>query len=161
MAFYLARAHKISKLSNMNANTDLADPKAQAARFEKLREEHQAETAEDYVELIADLIDYNGEARVVDLSKRFGVSHATVNKIITRLKKEGLVNSQPYRSLFLTEEGRALAESCRERHELVVKFLKALGVSDETADLDAEGVEHHVSKETLDAFRKFIEDQKS
>lgn len=145
----------------MSANTDLADPKVQAARFEKLREEHQTETAEDYVELIADLIDFQGEARVVDLAERFGVSHATVNKIITRLKKEGLVNSQPYRSLFLTDEGRELAEQCRARHELVVNFLKALGISDETADLDAEGIEHHVSKETLDAFKTFIEGCKS
>lgn len=140
----------------MSKLNELADPKKQASWFKKIREEHQTETAEDYVELIADLIDANGEARVVDLSRRFGVSHATVNKTVSRLKKEGLVNSQPYRSLFLTEEGRALAQACKERHDLVVRFLLALGVSEKTALMDSEGIEHHVSKETLDAFRKFI-----
>lgn len=145
----------------MTSRYSLEDPKKQAARFEKLREEHQTETAEDYVELIADLIEANGEARVVDLSQRFGVSHATVNKVIGRLKKEGLVNSQPYRSLFLTEQGAELAQTCKERHDVVVKFLRAIGISETTAELDAEGIEHHVSKETLGAFRDYIKTNKS
>lgn len=140
----------------MKKQPKLADPLKQAQRFERVREAHQSETAEDYVELIADLIAANGEARVVDLSQRFGISHATVNKVINRLKKEGLVNSQPYRSLFLTQEGQDMADRCKQRHNLIVKFLKCLGVSDENAELDAEGVEHHVSKETLKAFEKFI-----
>ncbi|MCB1563613.1 MAG: manganese-binding transcriptional regulator MntR [Alphaproteobacteria bacterium] len=141
----------------MAEQRDLVDPQTQAQRFERIREAHQSETAEDYVELIADLIEANGEARIVDLSQRFGVSHTTVNKIIARLKKEGLVNAQPYRSLFLTEEGAALAKACKERHLIVLAFLKAIGVSDETAEMDAEGVEHHVSEETLAAFRRFTE----
>jgi DtxR family manganese transport transcriptional regulator len=140
----------------MNAASNLADPKKQAQWFERVRAAHQTETAEDYVELIADLIEAKGEARVVDLSERFGVSHSTVNKVITRLKKEGLVNSQPYRSLFLTKKGQKLAETCKERHIIVYNFLRAIGVSERTAEMDAEGVEHHVSKETLDAFQKFI-----
>lgn len=140
----------------MANESGLADPKKQAAWFERVREAHQTETAEDYVELIADLIEANGEARIVDLSMRFGVSHATVNKIITRLKKEGLVIAQPYRSLFLTDEGQKLAQACKERHQIVVEFLKAIGVSEKTAEMDAEGVEHHVSAETLEAFQRFI-----
>ena len=137
-------------------DNSLADPLKQASWFERVRLAHQTETAEDYVELIADLIDVNGEARVVDLANRFGVSHATVNKTIARLKKEGLVNTQPYRSLFLTQEGQELAQMCKERHMLFVEFLKSIGVSDKVADMDAEGIEHHVSKETLQAFRRFI-----
>lgn len=140
----------------MSADNLLADPKKQASWFERVRLAHQTETAEDYVELIADLIEVNGEARVVDLANRFGVSHATVNKTISRLKKEGLVNAQPYRSLFLTDEGQKLAQMCKERHMLVVEFLKSIGVSDKVAEMDAEGVEHHVSKETLQAFKRFI-----
>ncbi len=135
----------------------LADPKRQAQWFGRVRQAHQAETAEDYVELIADLIEAHGEARVVDLSQRFGVSHATVNKVIARLKREGLVNSQPYRALFLSERGRKLAQSCKERHIIVFEFLKAIGVSAKTAEMDAEGLEHHVSEETLRAFQKFIQ----
>tara|TARA_B100001093_G_C26458612_1_gene855432 strand:+ start:164 stop:613 length:450 start_codon:yes stop_codon:yes gene_type:complete len=140
----------------MTSDTLLADPEKQASWFERVRLAHQTETAEDYVELIADLIEVNGEARVVDLANRFGVSHATVNKTITRLKKEGLVNAQPYRSLFLTDEGQKLAEMCKERHMLVVDFLKSIGVSNKVAEMDAEGIEHHVSKETLQAFKRFI-----
>lgn len=140
----------------MGSENSLADPKQQASWFERVRHAHQSENAEDYVELIADLIEVNGEARVVDLSKRFGISHATVNKTITRLKKEGLVISEPYRSLFLTEQGKKLAQACKERHLIVVEFLKSIGVSDEIAEMDAEGVEHHVSEETLDAFQAYI-----
>ena len=136
---------------------NLADPKKQAAWFEHVRKAHQSETAEDYVELIADLIEATGEARVGDLSKRIGVSHTTVNKIIIRLKKEGLVISQPYRSLFLSEDGKALAEKCKQRHIIVLNFLKAIGVRKKTAELDAEGIEHHVSEETLCAFQAFID----
>ncbi len=146
----------MSKEKLMEEN-HLADPETQASWFERVREAHQTETAEDYVELIADLIEANGEARIVDLSQRFGVSHATVNKTITRLQKEGLVVTQPYRSLFLSDEGKKIAQMCKERHILVVNFLKSIGVSEETAEMDAEGVEHHVSEETLEAFRKHIE----
>lgn len=145
----------------MTFNANLADPERQASWFEKIRKAHQTETAEDYVELINDLIEANGEARVVDLAERFGVSHATVNKTIGRLKKEGLVNSQPYRSLFLTDEGKKLAEECKKRHEIVYNFLLALGVSKEIAEFDSEGIEHHVSRETLNAFEAFAKDKKS
>lgn len=141
----------------MSSDTSsLADAKQQASWFERVRLAHQSETAEDYVELIADLIEVNGEARIVDLSKRFGISHATVNKTIARLKKEGLVTSEPYRSLFLTETGKKMAQSCKERHIIVVDFLKSLGISEQIAEMDAEGVEHHVSQETLEAFKKHI-----
>lgn len=141
----------------MTHNSDLpADAKNHALRFGRVREAHQTETAEDYVELIADLIESNGEARVVDLAARFGVSHATVNKIVLRLNKEGLVSNKKYRSLFLTEEGEELARRCKERHQIVVNFLKAIGVSDQVAEMDAEGLEHHVSEETLRVFQKFI-----
>ena len=145
----------------MSRKSDLlANPEQQAQWFERVREAHQTETAEDYVELIADLIEANGEARVVDLAVRFGVSHATVNKIIARLNREGLVTNKPYRSLFLTEAGQALARKCKERHNIVLEFLKALGVSEEVAEMDSEGVEHHVSAETLEAFKRFINKSK-
>lgn len=135
---------------------ELADPESQAAWFGRVREARQTETAEDYVELIADLIEATGEARLVDLARRFGVSHATVNKVILRLQKEGLVVTQPYRALFLTEEGKRLARASKERHTVVLEFLKCLGVSEKVAEMDAEGIEHHVSAETLAAFQRFI-----
>ena len=136
---------------------DEASASLQAERFQRVRDAHQMELAEDYVELIADLIDETGEARVVDLAGRLGVTNATVNNTIQRLQRDGLVTCRPYRSIFLTEQGEVLATASRERHRLVVDFLVALGVGAKTAEQDAEGIEHHVSNETLDAFRGFLD----
>jgi DtxR family manganese transport transcriptional regulator len=132
----------------------LADPTRQAAGFDRMRQARQTEIAEDYVELIADLIADEGEARAVDLTERFGVSHATVNKTLARLAREGLVQTRPYRSIFLTEAGAGLARHARWRHQIVLDFLTAIGVPAETAAIDAEGIEHHVSEETLAVFEK-------
>jgi DtxR family manganese transport transcriptional regulator len=122
----------------------------------RTREEHSQETAQDYVELIADLIEETGEARVVDLARRLGVTHVTVGRTIQRLQREGLVTAQPYRAIFLTPAGQKLARESRRRHEVVVAFLKSLGVPDSVAHSDAEGIEHHVSKETLAAFQRHL-----
>jgi DtxR family manganese transport transcriptional regulator len=126
-------------------------------RFRKVRADHRNETAEDYVELIDELVRRDGEARPVDIAARFGVSPPTVNKILGRLRAEGLVTGRRYRGVFLTEAGRALAKQSRTRHATVVQFLRLIGVDDDTAQADAEGIEHHVSDRTLAAFRRFIE----
>ena len=135
----------------------LPAPDQRATHFVQTRLARKTEIAEDYVELIADLIDSGGEARAVDIARGLGVSHATVIKTIGRLQRDGLVVTRPYRAVFLTEEGRRLATWSRQRHELVVRFLLAIGVSEETANADAEGMEHHVSTETLAAFDRFIQ----
>ncbi|MFN3728546.1 MAG: manganese-binding transcriptional regulator MntR [Fimbriimonadaceae bacterium] len=126
-------------------------------RFARTREDHSREYAEDYVELIDSLIKETGEARVVDLASALGVSHVTVSKTIQRLQREGLVVTQRYRSIFLTDAGRALADAARQRHEIVLRFLSALGVPESVAETDAEGIEHHVSDATLQAMARFVE----
>jgi DtxR family manganese transport transcriptional regulator len=123
----------------------------------RTRQEHSQEIALDYVELIAELIATTGEARVTDLARRLGVTHVTVNRTIQRLQRGGLVNTRPYCSILLTEAGRKLSEESRRRHEIMVEVLKSLGVPDTVAHLDAEGMEHHVSKKTLSAFVKHLE----
>ena len=128
-----------------------------AAKFDRIRRAHQSEVAEDYVEMIYDLIAETGEARTVDLAARFGVTSPTVNAIIQRLQREDLVETRPYRSIFLTEAGRALAEASRVRHQIVRDFLITIGVPVAIAEEDAEGVEHHVSKETLAVFARITE----
>ena len=130
-----------------------------AARFARQREADRTATAEDYVELIADLLREEGEARAVDLARRMGVSQPTVTATIGRLQRDGLVETKPYRGLFLTPEGERLAAAAKTRHDLVVRFLLALGLDHETAEADAEGVEHHVSEEALKAFARFLADQ--
>tara|TARA_S200000501_G_scaffold98849_1_gene92252 strand:+ start:538 stop:963 length:426 start_codon:yes stop_codon:yes gene_type:complete len=140
----------------MPKNFTSSDKFRSSSRFSKIREAHQTELAEDYVEMIFDLIEHKGEARVVDLARRFGVSSATVNATIQRLKKEDLVNAEPHRSIFLTSKGNKLANSSLKRHDIVFRFLLSLGISEETALTDAEGIEHHVSQETLQTFKKLI-----
>ena len=125
-----------------------------AAKFDRIRRAHQSEVAEDYVEMIADLIAETGEARTVDLAARFGVTSPTVNAIIQRLHREDLVETRPYRSIFLTEAGQTLAEKARDRHRIVRDFLVAIGVPETVAEEDAEGIEHHVSVKTLAVFAK-------
>lgn len=129
-------------------------PEAQADGFATVRQAHESEVAEDYVELIAELIETRGEARPVDIAERLGVKPPTVTKNISRLKAAGLVRRDPYRAVFLTDAGQDLAATCRRRHRIVVAFLQSLGIDEETAERDAEGIEHHVSETTLEAFEK-------
>lgn len=132
---------------------------AGAARHERVREAHSAEMAEDYVEAIAAIIAELGSCRVVDLAKHFGVSHVTVSRTVGRLVRDKLVVTEPYKPIKLTASGRKLAEASRDRHEVVVRFLLALGLDPTTAEIDAEGIEHHVSPKTLRCFAKFVQDR--
>jgi len=132
-----------------------ADSRAEA--FHGVREARRNELAEDYVELIAELIHEHGEARPVDIATRMGVTAPTVAKTLVRLARDGLITRAKYRSIFLTEEGRALAKECRHRHEIVLRFLLSLGLDAETAERDAEGIEHHVSERTLALFAAFAD----
>ena len=132
-----------------------ADPRAEA--FQGVREARRNELAEDYVELIAELIHEHGEARPVDIATKMGVTAPTVAKTLGRLARDGLITRAKYRSVFLTEEGRALAREFQQRHEIVLRFLLSLGLDPETAERDAEGIEHHVSERTLALFAAFAD----
>ena len=128
----------------------------QAEAFQKSRDARRTELMEDYVELIDDLITQTGEARQTDIARCLGVTQPTVAKMLKRLCEEKLVTQRPYRGVFLTEEGRLLATASRRRHEIVEAFLRKIGVSPDAARNDAEGIEHHVSAETLRAFEAFL-----
>src|SRR5579885_2926777 len=111
-------------MSRPHASLPLPRPAAQQAEtLRRSRRDRALEVAQDYVEAIADLATSAGEARVVDLARRLGVTHVTVNRTLARLQREGFVSVQPYRAIFLTPAGRQLAEECRHRHEVVVAFL--------------------------------------
>lgn len=140
---------------------ELTGAARRAAAFRRMREAHRTEMAEDYVELIGDLIAATGEARLTDLADHIGVSHATAAKVVQRLQRAGLVQSLPYRSIFLTESGAAIAEASRRRHRVVHDFLRALGIDEMVAEADAEGIEHHVSDQTLAAFARLTKTLKS
>ena len=121
----------------------------------RTRRDHATELAEDYVEAIDDLVEETGACRVTDLARHFGVSHVTAHRTIARLVRDGFADTRRYAPVTLTKKGRALAKKSRERHEIVRQFLLSLGISEQTAQLDAEGIEHHVSPETLDVMKQF------
>ncbi|MEK9084997.1 manganese-binding transcriptional regulator MntR [Escherichia coli] len=137
--------------------TQLVNVEEHVEGFRQVREAHRRELIDDYVELISDLIREVGEARQVDMAARLGVSQPTVAKMLKRLATMGLIEMIPWRGVFLTAEEEKLAQESRERHQIVENFLLVLGVSPEIARRDAEGMEHHVSEETLDAFRLFTQ----
>ncbi|MEO8530809.1 MAG: manganese-binding transcriptional regulator MntR [Deltaproteobacteria bacterium] len=134
-------------------------PRDQADRFARAREAQSVALLEDYVEMIGDLLAELGEARVADIAVRMGVAQPTATKAIARLKRDGFASSRPYRGVFLTETGTALADRVRTRHRTVVTFLIAVGVPQDVAELDAEGIEHHVSDHTLRAFERYLADK--
>ncbi len=127
-------------------------------RFAKVRADHARETAQDYVEAVADIVYRRGECRVRDLAENMGVSHVTVSRIISRLQQEDLVETKPYRPIRLTPRGEKLAAESRWRHETVLGFLLALGVPDADARRDAEGIEHHVGVRTLERMAAFVQE---
>jgi DtxR family manganese transport transcriptional regulator len=128
-----------------------------APTHERTRRDHANEIAEDYVEAIAEFIAAHGVCRAKDLVNAFNVTHATVNNTIGRLQRDGLVTSQPYQPIELTRAGKRLANQARRRHEVVEQFLRKLGVSEENARIDSEGIEHHVGEETLRAMQRVLE----
>ena len=123
--------------------------------FKKVRNAHKTENTEDYLELIEGLIELKGEARIVDIAEKLGIAQATANKTIIRLHKQGYIEKEPYRSIFLTQKGKVVANKSKKKHIIVFNFLKKLGLDNKTASADSEGIEHHVSDKTLLRMEKF------
>ena len=123
--------------------------------FSKVRNAHKTENTEDYLELIGDLLNNTGEAGIVDIAHKLGITQATANKTVKRLQLQGYIKKEPYRSIFLTLKGQKIASKSKKRHKIVYDFLINLGLSKKISQIDSEGIEHHVSKETLSKFAKF------
>ena len=131
-------------------------PSKRARPFSATRKHHSTEAAEDYTELIADLIDSKGEARTCDIADQLGISHVTALRTIQRLQREGYVETLPRRPVTLTAKGRRTARLAKERHELLVQFLVQIGVPRRVAEVDVEGAEHHISDTTLACIKRFL-----
>jgi DtxR family transcriptional regulator, manganese transport regulator len=130
---------------------------SRATAFIETRKQHLSEIAEDYVEIVLDLIKLKGEARTSDIAKELGVSHVTVIRTIKRLEKKGLFFTENHQPIKLTKKGLEAAVSSKNKHEFLLQYLLRLGVREETARIDVEGIEHHVSEETLQAFQNHFE----
>jgi len=112
---------------------------------------------DDYLEQILHLIDDKGYARAIDISRNLGISQASVTNMLQRLDAEGLVKHEKYRGTVLTDDGTRIARAIIERHETLTRFLRLFGIDEETIYRDVEGMEHHVSRPTLDAIRTIAE----
>jgi Mn-dependent DtxR family transcriptional regulator len=108
---------------------------------------------DDYLEQILHLIEEKGYARAVDISANLGISQASVTNMLRKLDAEGLVNHEKYRGTVLTDNGRRIARAIVERHETLTRFLRLFGLEEETIYRDVEGMEHHVSRPTLEVIR--------
>ena len=126
-----------------------------SSQYLNIRNQNKNEILEDYVEAIQEISELKGDVKNADLAIHFGVSQATINKNLKRLITSKLATSEPYRSIFLTNEGKKLAAISKEKHNIVYQFLIKLGVSKKIAQYDSEGIEHHVSDETLKLMKNF------
>jgi Mn-dependent DtxR family transcriptional regulator len=112
---------------------------------------------EDYLEVIYELVQYKGYATTIDISEYLNVSSPSVTYMIQRLDESGHLNYEKYRGIRLTEKGILVAKNIQERHGLLAEFLKIIGVDEDTANKDAEGIEHHLQPKTLEKLEQFIE----
>lgn len=124
--------------------------------FQEARTSRSKVVREDYTELILELIETRGEARIRDIAKEMGVSHVTALRAIQRLRSEGYVKLVPLVPIELTPKGKELAKVSQMRHEILYQFLLKLGVPEEVAKTDVEGVEHFISSVTLDAIQRHM-----
>jgi Mn-dependent DtxR family transcriptional regulator len=112
---------------------------------------------EDYLEVVYELIRRKGYARSADIAQSLGVKSSSVTLMLQRLHRLGFIVYERYRGLTLTSSGERLAKSVQRRHLTILKFLRILGIEDKVAKLDAEGIEHHVHRTTIDRIARFVD----
>ena len=130
------------------------------ANHVRKEEDYQTARMEDYLEVIYELIQYKGYATTIDISEYLNVSSPSVTKMVQKLNESGHLNYEKYRGIRLTDKGILVAKNIRERHGLLAEFLKIIGVDEDTANKDAEGIEHHLQPKTLGKLENFIKDIK-
>ncbi len=141
--------------------------KDEGGRLDSIRDAHSAEKGirttrmEDYLEVIYELIQHKGYATTVDISNYLNVSSPSVTKMLQRLNESGHVNYEKYRGITLTDSGVAIAKNIHDRHSILAEFLMMIGVDKDTANRDAEGIEHHLHPETLKKLAEFVKLVKS
>jgi Mn-dependent DtxR family transcriptional regulator len=112
---------------------------------------------EDYLERIYKLIDEKGYARVSDIAEGLEVHPSSVTKMIQKLDKDKYVVYEKYRGLILTSKGSKMGKSLVDRHHLLEQFLTLIGVSEDTIYKDVEGIEHHLSWDSITCIETLLE----
>ena len=111
---------------------------------------------EDYLEVVYDLIHQKGYARSSDIAERLAVKSPSVTHMLQRLSGMGLIVYERYRGIALTDKGEQTARFIRHKHATIVEFLQIIGVEEKTAKMDAEGIEHHVHKATINRIERLV-----
>jgi Mn-dependent DtxR family transcriptional regulator len=124
------------------------------------KEDTSTARMEDYLEVIYELVQYKGYATTIDISECLNVSSPSVTYMIQRLNESGHLNYEKYRGIRLTDKGIHVAKNIQERHGMLAEFLKMIGVDEDTANKDAEGIEHYLQPKTLEKLEQCIEDIK-
>jgi Mn-dependent DtxR family transcriptional regulator len=131
-------------------------------RLDSIKAAHQLERTrsssrmEDYLEIIGELVELKGYATTLDISRYMNVSAPSVTKMLQRLDENGFLEYEKYHGINLTDKGIQVAEGIRQKHGILLEFFEILGVGYETANQDAEGIEHHLNQKTIKQLRKFI-----
>jgi Mn-dependent DtxR family transcriptional regulator len=131
-------------------------------RLESIKAAHQLEKTnfstrmEDYLEIISELVELKGYATTLDISRYMHVSAPSVTKMLQRLDENGFLEYEKYHGINLTKKGIQLSQAVRQKHGILLEFFEILGVGYETANQDAEGVEHHLNPKTIKQLRKFV-----
>jgi Mn-dependent DtxR family transcriptional regulator len=149
----------MNKLSEMTGLDK--DNRLEAIRYaNSVKKEDRTDRMEDYLEVIYELIQEKGYATTVDISSYLNVSSPSVTKMMQKLDETGYLNYEKYRGIKLTNEGIRIARNIRNRHGLLAEFFMIIGVDEETANNDAEGIEHHLHPETMKKLEEFINELK-
>lgn len=132
------------------------------SRLESIKEAHRSARpvssarVEDYLEVIAELVEMKGYAATLDISRYMSVSAPSVTRMLQKMDDGGYLKYEKYHGINLTARGIQVAEAVRQRHGILLEFFEILGVGSETANRDAEGIEHHLNPRTIRQLRKFI-----
>ncbi len=131
-------------------------------RLESIRTAHKtvkkesSTTREDYLEIISELVELKGYATTLDISRYMNVSPPSVTKMLQKLDEKGYLEYEKYHGINLTEKGKRLADTIRQKHDILLDFFEILRVGKDIADQDVEGIEHHLNPKTIKQLRKFI-----
>ncbi len=138
-------------------------PSTEKTQLAKLAHAHkpsprgQTPRTEDYVEIIYELIREKGYAKPVDIAAHLHVTAPTVTGMLDRLREEQLLIHEKYGGIVLTERGNRMAHTLGQRHAVIVRFLQLIGVEEDRAQKDTEGLEHYVAPGTLELLARFVE----
>ena len=131
-------------------------------RLDSIKAAHKVERTksssrmEDYLEIIAELVELKGYATTLDISRYMNVSAPSVTKMLQRLDENGFLEYEKYHGINLTSKGTHVAEGIRQKHGILLEFFEILGIEYDTANQDTEGIEHHLNPKTIKQLRKFI-----